>query len=615
MNKFLPYYEKLFNVVFDSGESPKSWTAGIIKAIYKNKGDPNDPDNYRAISLVSSLGKVFTSILNTRLNKFSDEVNLISDAQSGFRAGYSTCDNIFILYSLIALFLSQKKKLFCTFIDFKKAFDTIWRAGLWRKLIKNNIQGKMFKIIFSLYKNIKSCVKAGGEYSDFFACDIGVRQGENLSPFLFALYLNDLEDFLSENCDVNLKTLNDLCEENLNMYLKLFLLLYADDTVLFAESIENLKNVLKVFENYCERWKLKVNVKKTKIVVFSKRRYNNDQLSFEMFGEKIDVQDDYNYLGVLFNYNGNFFKARKKLVEQSQKALYSLYSKIRNINIPVDLQLKLFDTLVLPILTYSSEIWGFENKGIIEKIHLQFCKKILGVRSSTPNFMVYGELGRFPIEISIKIRMICFWNKMLMNENKLSSKIYRLLFNLHVNGNRDFKWINYVKSIFDETGFSHLWNDQIPLNTQFLKLSVKQRLQDHFIQKWFSDMINSSRGEFYSKFKSEFKLENYLLNLNSTNRTYITKLRTCNLKFPIETGRWLGVPKEERLCNLCKNSVGNEFHYIFCCEMLNDVRAKHLNKYFLNNPNEIKMYKMLNIGNTQVLTQLSILLKKIVKVL
>ena len=130
LNKFLPHYEKLFNVVFDSGESPESWTVGIIKAIYKNKGNPNDPDNYRAISLVSSLGKVFTSILNTRLNNFSDEVNLISGAQSGFRAGYSTCDNIFILYSLIILFLSQKKKLFCTFIDFKKAFDTIWRAGL-----------------------------------------------------------------------------------------------------------------------------------------------------------------------------------------------------------------------------------------------------------------------------------------------------------------------------------------------------------------------------------------------------------------------------------------------------------------------------------------------------
>ena len=71
--------------------------------------------------------------------------------------------------------------------------------------------------------------------------------------------------------------------------------------------------------------------------------------------------------------------------------------QIRNINIPIDLQLKLFDALVYPILTYSADIWGFENKIIIGKIHLQFCKKILGVRTSTPNFMVYRELGRYPI--------------------------------------------------------------------------------------------------------------------------------------------------------------------------------------------------------------------------
>jgi hypothetical protein len=93
------------------------------------------------------------------------------------------------------------------------------------------------------------------------------------------------------------------------------------------------------------------------------------------------------------NYNGNFYKARKKLADQAQKALYSLYKQIRNINISIDLQLKLFDALVYPILTYSADIWGFENKNIIEKIHLQFCKKILGVRTSTPNCMVYGELG------------------------------------------------------------------------------------------------------------------------------------------------------------------------------------------------------------------------------
>ena len=109
----MPYYVKLFNLIFDSEESPESWTLGIITAIYKNKGDPNDPDNYRAISLVSSLGKLFTSILNSRLSNFSDETDLVTKSQAGFRAGYSTQDNIFILYSLITLYLSKKNKLFC----------------------------------------------------------------------------------------------------------------------------------------------------------------------------------------------------------------------------------------------------------------------------------------------------------------------------------------------------------------------------------------------------------------------------------------------------------------------------------------------------------------------
>ena len=107
-------------------------------------------------------------------------------------------------------------------------------------------------------------------------------------------------------------------------------------------------------------------------------------------------------MGLQFKYNGNFAQARKTLIDQAQKALYALYKKIQNISIPVDLQLKLFDVLVVPILTYSSEIWGFENKATIEKLHLQFCNRILGVRSSTQNFMEYGELGTFPLEVHIK---------------------------------------------------------------------------------------------------------------------------------------------------------------------------------------------------------------------
>jgi hypothetical protein len=97
---------------------------------------------------------------------------------------------------------------------------------------------------------------------------------------------------------------------------------------------------------------------------------------------------------MLLNYNGNCCTARKKITEQAHKDLFAFNRKIRNISIPVDLQLKLFDSLVSPILLHASEVWGFENKESIEKVHLQFCKNILKAQSTTPNYMVYVDTYR-----------------------------------------------------------------------------------------------------------------------------------------------------------------------------------------------------------------------------
>ena len=94
--------------------------------------------------------------------------------------------------------------------------------------------------------------------------------------------------------------------------------------------------------------------------------------------------------------------------------------------------------------------------------------------------------------------------------------------------------MNYTKSIFDETGLSDIWDGQKYNNPDFLKVTIKQRLQDQYIQKWFTNINNSSRGEYYSKFKTDLKLENYIYLLNAIHRNYICKLRTRNKIFPIE---------------------------------------------------------------------------------
>ena len=174
-------YEKVFNVIFHTGFIQRNWLIGNIKPtrIYKNKGDRNDPKNFWPIAILSCMGKLFTAVLNTRIKQFCEDFEILKENQTGFRSGYSTTENIFTLHTFFEILKSKRKNLYCAFIDFKSAFDTVWRDGLWFKLLENHINGKMYNIIFNLYKDIKSNIVYNGATSDFFQSCTGVRQGEN----------------------------------------------------------------------------------------------------------------------------------------------------------------------------------------------------------------------------------------------------------------------------------------------------------------------------------------------------------------------------------------------------------------------------------------------------
>ena len=171
-------------------------------------------------------------------------------------------------------------------------------------------------------------------------------------------------------------------------------LLYADDTVILASNENDLQHTLDKFFDYCQAWRLRVNINKTKVLIFGARRTNS--YSFHLGDNVIEITDKYKYLGIYFSQSRSFF------VEQAKKAMHLLYCRINNLNLPVDLQLKLFDHTVLPILTYACEMFSFENLDILEKVHIDFLRKISKSKRSTPLYMLYDELGRYPLEIIIK---------------------------------------------------------------------------------------------------------------------------------------------------------------------------------------------------------------------
>ena len=155
---------------------------------------------------------------------------------------------------------------------------------------------------------------------------------------------------------------------------------------------------------------------------------------------------------VVFNYTGSFRENQETIVGKSYKALNTLSSNINKYDIQVSVQLQLFDAFVGSILHYSSEVWGYGTFNDIEKVHLNFCKRILNVKGSTSTLGVYGELGRYPLSINRYGRIIKYWCKLLRSNNSIIKAVYNLMFNECTSTNKR-NWLSNVKTLLDNYDF------------------------------------------------------------------------------------------------------------------------------------------------------------------
>lgn len=456
----------------------------------------------------------------------------------------------------------------------------------------------MLTVLKSMYSSVKSRVKFNHMLSNEFSGYLGVRQGESLSPFLFAMFLNDIEDHLISNGF-----------DGIEMHMiKMFILLYADDIVIFSNSADGLQGGLDSLLVYCNRWKLKLNVDKTKVIIFRKSGSLPRHLSFSFNGEQIEIIKSFSYLGIIFTQGGSFSETQAHLADKAQKAIFKLNKYLYNFpNVTVKHRLDLFDKLILPILNYSCEVWGFHKASNIERIHTQYCKRILNVKLCAQNDFVYGIMGRHDLMYNRSIRIIKYWLKIIScADKKYCKRVYDVLKLDAESYPNKVSWVTLLRNMLSIMGFHDVWLQQGVGNVNIFLIMFKQRLQDISMQNWSSRLEDSTRSTFFRSIVS-FQFQFYLkCDMLSHLRVAMNRLICSSHNLCIETGRWHrphSIPRENRKCTTC-NKIEDEYHFLVECTRYKDLRKKYIPKYYWSNPSMFKVKMLFELRDESKIKQL-----------
>ncbi len=568
---------KLFNHILHTESFPTLWGNGYINPIYKGKGENTDPANFRGITISSCLGKVFTRILNERFINFLIKEKLIKINQIGFTPNKRTADHIFVLKTLIDQAKADRGHLYLCFIDLKAAFDTVWRGGLLYKLTKMKISSKFLNIISSMYNKVTAQIKTYNGLTESFPVFVGTRQGCNLSPALFNCFMNDLPPIL-DNMNAHQPCLGKR---------KIGCLLYADDLVIMSRTPGGLQSMMTAAEKYCNKWQLVINTSKTKILVAHKRKLDNS--TWEIYGNNVEIVDSFCYLGIEINKAGTFKNAIQRLYNKGHKAYLGIRQQFNfNNGTSVKVLLKLFDTMVQPILTYGSEIWGVFGwrknsfpcirnyvlgNHIYEKLHNKLCKQALGIDRYTPDDISKSELGRLPIMYKIISLIYGYWQHILTDTNSLAYEALSVNIRLDRKGfNSYYTRVKSILAIFNEKNKIYPINDK-EVKKEGTKLSMKfaNMYKMTFFQKLNTlQRSPESKGKYniYCHIKKNYTPEKYLHEIQDSKlRRHITGVRCATNILPVNKLRKRNIRRENRLCELCdSNEIGDEYHTIIECQ-------------------------------------------------
>ena len=387
-----------------------------------------------------------------------------------------------------------------------------------------------------------------------------VRQGCILSPLLFNIYLADLPKRL-ELAQNNGPKIGDMLFNSI---------IWADDLVILSETEDGLNNMLKELALYTEENSLTINIDKTKAMIFNKTG-RLMRRNFKYKNLNIETVREYKYLGFLLVPSGSVVQGLNDLKSRGNRAFFQIKNKMGEyFRLKPKISIKLFKTLVKPVLLYMADLWGclkMPKNDPIDTIQIKFLKQLLGVQTQTTNIGVLLETGELPLSIFAKKICIKNWARIMRNKaNKLTQ--------ISV-GNSDTEklmWFEHIKGELFSIGLGDLFTS-VKATTDHTEQIFFQRKSDIFHQNAFEKISeNSSKLRTYSLLKTEIGFENYLSEITSIeDRTALTKLRLSNHTLMIEKMRHIKPKPEvhERRCPFCPELVENEKHFLVVCKNFN----------------------------------------------
>ena len=509
------------------------------------------------------------TIINNRLVYYRRISNEEDPFQNGFKEKSRTIDDAFILNGIIENYKALGQPLCIRYVDFKFAFDYINRNALLFKLLKRGVTGKMLRILKSMFSKAKSCAKWNGSLSEAFENLNGVLQGEVTSPSLFNIFLEDLIIYLDMTYGVK------MCNTTIAY------LLFADDLVLISDTPSDLQKLVDGLYQFCQKWHMIVNLTNTKISIFNMNKKKSSRYHFVYNEDEIEITGQYKYVGIIFSTSKNMFhKSREYLANQARKAIYAVKNMSSDTlgDLPPVLKFKIFDSQILSILEYGSEIWSTGSEiNVLECVLLKYSKQVLGVKPQTSTLAAYGETGRFPLVLGQSLNVVKYWYRILtMEPSSVVKCVYDELYSLHAKGHST--WCCKIPNILNMYGHGADWDRQ-QTDLSGFNSHIKEKIYSKYIDDWYNSIQNSVANPIlrtYKLFKTEFQMEPYLTHVKHPQiRRSLSKFRTSSHMLRIETGRHQKPKLEasQRTCLFCNtNDIDDELHLMLVCPFHADER-------------------------------------------